>query len=544
MNRKTVLILVAISVFLKCQSQINTDNSQISSNLPDTFNNPIISGYHPDPSICRVGDDYYLVNSTFEWFPGMPIHHSKDLVNWELIGYGLHRPEQLKLQEGLKDYMGIFAVTIRYHKGLFYLITTCVQCEKGGNFYITAKNPEGPWSDPVWLDSPGIDPSLMWDDNGKCYYVGHGNLNAKPEWKDQQGAWIQELDTKQGKLIGERKQLTFGHANNAVWTEGPHLYKINNKYMLMVAEGGTGYMHATTVHHSDAIFGPYVADQVNPVLTHRHLGKDYPIHSIGHTDIIETQNGEWWAVMLGKRYVDGYTLLARETFLCPVSFDDQTPIFNRGKGIVELEMKRPNLPWTPFKKKPTRDDFESNKLGLEWNMLRTPESKWYALQNGNLVLSLRPNSIDSLTNPSLIARRVQHHNFEASFSMDFSSKKKNEMAGMIIYRSSECHFQFLKEKDELVIIQTLRKEKTEIERIKYQDQKVILKAEGKGRKLTLSYGASEDQMKRLSKVLDLKVISHEIADGFNGPYIGMYTTSNGQKSKSVASFDWFEYKGE
>ena len=194
------------------------------------FQNPILPGYHPDPSICRVGEDYYLVNSTFEWFPGMPIHHSKDLVNWELIGYGIHRPEQLALQKGLGDFMGVFAVTIRYHDGIFYLINTCVQCEKGGNFYITATNPAGPWSDPVWLDAPGIDPSLMWDDDGKCYYVGHGNLKGKQDWPQQQGAWLQELDTDQGKLVGPRKQLTYGHANNAVWTEGPHLYKINGKY--------------------------------------------------------------------------------------------------------------------------------------------------------------------------------------------------------------------------------------------------------------------------------------------------------------------------
>lgn len=510
----------------------------------ETYKNPILPGYHPDPSICRVGDDYYLVNSTFEWFPGMPIHHSKDLVNWELIGYGIHRPEQLEFQEGLGDYMGVFAATIRHHDGVFYLVNTCVQCETGGNFYITATDPAGPWSDPVWLDAPGIDPSLMWDDDGKCYYVGHGNLSGKQAWPDQQGAWLQELDLEQGKLVGRREQLTFGHANNAVWTEGPHLYKINGKYLLMVAEGGTGYNHATTVHHSDSIWGPYIADMVNPVLTHRHLGKDYPVHSIGHTDIVQTQHGEWWAVMLGKRYVDGYTLLARETFLTPVTFEGQTPIFNPGVGKVLLEDKRPDLPWTPFEQKPVRDEFEGDVLDLEWNMLRTPHETWYELAEGQLSLKLRKNVLDSLTNPSLLARRIEDHKFKASLALDFKSKKGNEKAGMVLYRRSTCHFQFLKEKNELVIIQTMKGEMTEVARVPYKKEKLILSAKAEGRDLQFSYGPSEDKMKDIGGVLDMKVISFEMAEGFNGPYVGMYATSSGKTSKSTATFDWFEYTGE
>lgn len=535
LNTKTVHKTLFVAMFML---------TVVTSFAQETFKNPILPGYHPDPSICRVGDDYYMVNSTFEWFPGMPIHHSKDLVNWELIGYGIHKPEQLELQEGLGDYMGVFAVTIRYFEGVFYLINTCVQCEKGGNFYITATDPAGPWSDPVWLDAPGIDPSLMWDDDGTCYYVGHGNLKGTQDWKDQQGAWLQELDVEKGKLIGPRKQLTYGHANNAVWTEGPHLYKINGKYLLMVAEGGTGYNHSTTVHHADSVWGPYISDQVNPVLTHRHLGRDYPFHSMGHTDIIETQNGEWWAVMLGKRYVDGYTLLARETFLCPVVFEGQTPIFNVGKGIVEPEMKRPNLPWSPFKEKPIRDEFVGHELDLVWNMLRTPHENWYSVNNGSLVLNLRPNVLDSLTNPSLLGRRIQHHNFEASFKMDFSSKKSSEKAGMILYRRSTCHYQFMKQANELVIVRTERGEKTELARTKYNGKSVVLKAEGKGRNLIFSFGTDEQSLEVLGETQDMKTISFEVADGINGPYVGMYATSSGKSSKAKASFDWFEYKGQ
>ena len=533
---KCTFSLVALLCFLSVAS-VQAQHS------PETFRNPILSGYHPDPSIVRVGEDYYMVNSTFEWFPGMPIHHSRDLVNWELIGYGLHRPEQLELQEGLGDYMGIFAVTIRHHDGLFYLITTCVTCEKDGNFYITAENPAGPWSDPVWLDSPGIDPSLMWDDDGKVYYVGHGNLKDEQEWPHQQGVWLQELDTAQGKLVGERKQLTHGHANNAVWTEGPHLYKIAGKYMLMVAEGGTGFNHAVTVHHSDDVWGPYIADQVNPVLTHRHLGEDYPVHSIGHADLVQTQNGDWWSVMLGKRYVDGYSLLARETFLTPVRFEGQRPVFNPGVGKVLIEQERPDLPWSPFEPRPVRDDFEGESLDLEWNMLRTPHSRWYALADSRLSLDLRPETLDELVNPSLLARRIEHHEFSASLKLDFDTDYENEKAGMILYRRSTCHYQFLKDSDDLVIVKTEKGEKTEVARVEYGAEIVILKAQANGLDLQFSYGESEGDMRKIGDVQTMAVISFEVAEGFNGPYVGMYATGSGEASSARAVFDWFDYSG-
>ncbi len=511
---------------------------------PPIYRNPILPGFYPDPSIIRVNDDYYLVNSSFEWFPGMPIHHSKDLVNWNLIGYGLHRPEQLNLQTGLGDSMGIFAVTLRYHAGLFYLITTCVHCERGGNFFITAQNPAGPWSDPVWLDAPGIDPSLMWDDDGKAYYVGHGNLSGKQAWEGQEGVWLQEFDAKQGKLIGPRQQLTFGHANNAQWTEGPHLYKINGKYLLMVAEGGTGFHHSITVHHSDSVWGPYVADQVNPVLTHRHLGRDYPIHSIGHADLVQTQTGDWWAVMLGKRYIDGYTLLARETFLTPVRFEGQTPVFNPGKGKVLLGQARPKLPWTPVAKKPLRDEFNGAQLDLRWNFLRTPREQWYRLDGEKLIVQLRPQTLNDLANPSFIARRIRHAKFAATMSLDFTTGAANEQAGMALYVRSDCHYQFVKEKESLVLIKTEKGIRSEVARVPFDRPKVFLHAEADGLDLRFRYGASADRLKAMGKVQSMTVLSFETAEGFNGPYIGVYASSNGAPSTSAAAVDWFEYAGK
>lgn len=515
----------------------------VSQANPENFKNPILSGYYPDPSIIRVDEDYYMVNSSFEWFPGMPIHHSKDLINWELIGYGLSRPDQIPLPKGLGDSKGIYAVTIRHHKGTFYLITTCVKCD--GNFYVTAKNPAGPWSDPVWLGSRGIDPSLFWDDDDRVYYTGHANITNINDWPQKNGAWMQELDLEKGKLIGKRQQLTHGHAKNARWTEGPHLYKIGGKYMLLVAEGGTGFFHSVTVHHSDKLWGLYIPNHSNPVLTHRNLGQDYPIHSVGHADLVETQNGEWWAVTLGKRKKEGYSLLARETFLTPVKFEKQdnflTPVFNPGIGHLSESQKRPNLPWTPVKPIPKRDEFSGDKLALPWNFIRTPFTKWHNLTNDKLCIALRPEVLDSLVNPSYIGKRIQHHQFEASTSFKFSSKKENEQAGLVLYRNSKNHIQLVKQKNELILIATKRGVRKEIKRVPFNEKNVFVKVEGDNIRATFSYGISNNSYTVLAKDVDLTMIADEVALGFNGPYVGMYATSNGKKSKKTAEFNWFEY---
>jgi alpha-N-arabinofuranosidase len=507
---------------------------------PTTFENPILPGYHPDPSICRVGDNYYLVNSSFVWFPGLPVYHSKDLINWEQIGNAIDRTDMVNFT-GLPDKLGLFAPTIRYHNDTFYIINTCVRCNM--NFYITATNPAGPWSDPVWLpEAPGIDPSLFWDDDGKCYYTGMTNVEKK-EWPTQKVIYNQELDLQQKKLIGERHNLTFGHANNASYTEGPHLYKINGKYLLMVSEGGTEMNHALTVHHSDSINGPYISNYINPVLTHRHLGEDYPLHAVGHGDIVKTQNGEWWSVMLGKRRINKITTLGRETFLAKVKFEGETPIFNAGHGKVLMEQTRPNLPWTPILKKTSKDDFGGDKLGLKWCTIRTPKTPFYSLEKGKLALKLRKEIMDSLVNSSVLIQRIEHHKFEAMTKMSFKTSKDNEQAGLTIYRTNENHFNLLKGKNSLVLIKTFKKKVIEIARIPYHKKEVYLHVAANSLEVQFSYGESEDFLKPIGTKQSLIVI----ADGqgnaqFNGPGIGLYATSNGKVSNNYAVYDWFYYE--
>lgn len=529
--------IVLIGIVLSCSSCSKQKSEKV---IPENFNNPILSGYHPDPSICRVGDDYYLVNSTFVWFPGLPIYHSKDLVNWKHIANAIDRPDIVDFT-GLPDKLGLFAPTIRHHDGVFYIINTCVACDM--NFYITAKNPAGPWSDPIWLpEAPGIDPSLFWDDDGKCYYTGMTGVE-KEDWPTQTVAYNQELDLEQKKLVGKPTNLTFGHANNASYTEGPHIYKINGKYLLMVSEGGTGMHHALTVHHSDSINGPYISDYVNPVLTHRHFGEEYPLHAIGHGDLIQTQNGEWWSVMLGKRRIDNLTTLGRETFLAKVDFEGQTPIFNKGEGKVLMSQKRPDLPWTPVEKEPAMDNFDGDKLGLKWATIRTPKESFYNVNNGKVTLNLRKEVMDSLVNSSILLQRIEHHKFEAKTKMIFETSEDNEQAGLVIYRTNENHFELIKDKNSLVLIKTFKGEKTEISRVNYNEKEVYLAVEGNDLEAQFSYGNSENSLNPIGGKQHLIVI----ADGqgntqFNGPGVGMYGTANGRESKNNAVFDWFYYK--
>ncbi len=507
---------------------------------PDLYSNPIIPGYHPDPSICRVGDEYYMVNSSFEWWPCMPIHKSKDLVNWELVGYGKVDPAKLPVAEGTRDSGGIFAATIRYHKGVFYLITTMIGGK--GNFYITATDPTGEWSDPVWLHSQGIDPSLFWDDDDKCYYVGHGHP-AKPRKPGHTSIWVQELDLKQGKLVGPAKHLSEGHSVDAGYPEGPHIYKHNGKYVLMIAEGGTGFTHSVTQFYSDSIFGPYQPNQINPILTHRHLGNDYHIQSVGHADIVQTQNNDWWMVALATRNFDGFTYLARETFLVPMEWEDTYGrlgmVVNRGVGKVLEVDKRPDLPWTPVKRDPIRDEFDASEMALKWNMLRSPTEKWYSLADGKLTMNVRPEAANKFVNPSLWAQRIQHLHFTASTRMNFNTRKSNEEAGIIVYRESQNYLTFTKKGDQLVILLQKGGKSEVLYTTKAPKGELILSLTGDGENISFKYATPNAEWKYIDVTTSLKVIGR---GQFNGPMIGVYASSNDKPSKSKVEFDWFDFR--
>jgi len=512
-----------------------------------TFQNPILPGFYPDPSICRVNDDYYLVTSTFAYFPGVPIFHSKDLVNWEQIGHVLDRPSQIPL-EGLRHSQGIYAPTIRYHEGVFYMITTNVGA--GGNFFVTATDPAGPWSDPYYLDAPGIDPSLFFDDDGKVYYTGTRPAPEGEKYSGNWEVWLQELDLESKQLVGEPVGLWRGALRDVIWPEGPHLYKVGDYYYLLISEAGTGHHHACSIARSENVSGPYIGNPGNPILTHRHLGKDYPVVNVGHCDFVETQNGEWWAVGLASRKYGGYYRnLGRETFLLPVSWEDGWPIMSPGTGKLEMTYPVPNLPEVKASIPSACDHFDAEQLDYKWNLLRTPEEEFYSLSErpGYLSLKLRPQRITELTNPSFVGRRQQHIDFAASTMMEFTPLSDNEEAGLVLLQSNAYHYRFVYtiagDKKIVKLVKCADGEEEVLTEIPVEASKLYLKVTAHGQDYSFYFGESTSNYQTLLENVDGRILSTDVAGGFVGTEIGLYASSNGESSENKADYDWFEYVG-
>jgi len=513
--------------------------------MQKTFRNPILSGCYPDPSICRVGEDYYLVTSTFEYFPGLPIFHSRDLIHWRQIGHVLDRPSQLHL-DNIRPSAGLYAPTIRYHDGTFYVINTLVDGKtNSGNFIVTATQPQGPWSEPYWLGADGIDPSLFFDEDGKCWYVGT-HLHEEGYYKGHTEIFLQELDLEKMKLVGEARVLWDGALKGVVWAEAPHIYKVNGWYYLMIAEGGTAHHHAVTIVRSKNIAGSYETYRGNPVLTHRHLGLDYPIVGTGHADLVETQNGEWWAVLLAMRPYGGYYYnLGRETFLVPVRWEDEFPIFSPGTGRVEFEYSAPNLPEHLLEEETPRDNFDNSTLALHWHLLRTPRDESFTLtaRLGYLRLHLRPQHLAEQSNPSFVGRRQQHLDFVTETVMEFTPQSANECAGLVLVQNNDFHFRFVVTHENENIIRLIKRSHGNDEILASQSISAgycILKVTAHEQDYNF-YFSTDGLWHTLAENIDGRILSTPVAGGFVGAYIAMYASSNGQPSTNHADFDWFEY---
>jgi len=518
--------------------------------MPRIFHNPILAGFYPDPSICRVGEDYYLVTSTFEYFPGLPIFHSRDLVHWHQIGHVLDRPSQLPL-DGVRPSGGLYAPTIRYSQGVFYVINTLVDgATKSGNFIVTATDPAGPWSEPYWLDgADGIDPSLFFDDDGKASYVGT-RLKAGSDFKKgQTEIWLQELDLGSMRLIGEPQVIWDGAVKNAVWSESPHIYKIGGRYYLITAEGGTAHHHSVMIARSDVITGPYEGNRGNPILTHRHLGLDYPIVGTGHADLVETQTGEWWMVLLAMRPYGGYYYnLGRETFLAPVRWEEGWPIVSAGTGRIEFTYPVPNLPEHDWPIAPARDEFDQPTLAPQWLFLRTPRDNFWSLKerSGWLRLRLRPERLSERVNPSFIGRRQQHIDFTAQTLMEFTPPSEHECAGLVLIQNNDFHFYFVVTRRAEPVVSLIKRaqgvEETLAE-LPVAAGRVYLKVEAHQQSYSFYVAIAPDQWLPVAEGIDGRILSTPVAGGFVGAVIALYASSSGQASTNVADFDWFEYHG-
>lgn len=519
------------------------------------FYNPILSGFFPDPSICRKGDDFYIVNSTFSFFPCIPVFHSTDLANWKQIGHVLDRAEQFPNTDQPVSY-GIFAPAITYnpHNETFYMTTTYVG--GGGNFVVTAKDPAGPWSNPIWLpEVQGIDPSLFFDEDGRAYIVNNQDPEGEILYKGHKAIWIQEYNVETNQTFGPRKVLRNGGHNLAekpIWIEGPHIYKINGYYYLMAAEGGTSIDHRQVIFRSRNVMGPYETNPSNPILTQRDLDRNrkYPITNAGHADLIETPSGAWYSIFLACRpYTpENHFNIGRETFILPVSWnEDSWPvildkgleipmILNLPEGVALMQdipgyMQQGNFSFVEY--------FKSEKLPLEWMFLRTPVEKWHEsdLNQGGIWLEARPANLRERKQPSFIGTRQRHHNFNAETSLHFLPKGETDLAGLVLFQNEGYHLTLgvTKDKDDYVVV-LQKAEKVQDEITKLILNKVVLPNSFRGRiclqascksgEFNFSYKLSDDQWIVLADKIDAKYLSTEIARGFIGTILGLYASSN------------------
>lgn len=484
-----------------------------------TFKNPVIEGFSPDPSVCRAGEDFYLVTSTFAYFPAVPIYHSKDLVNWKQIGNVLDRKEQINLL-GASHSQGIFAPCLRYHQGTFYMITTNVT--HGGNFMVTATNPAGPWSNPYFIkNAPGIDPSLFFDEDGRCYYVGTRPNPSGPKYDGDWEVWLQEIDLNTKQLIGVSTGLWKGAMRDVVWPEGPHLYVKDGYYYLMIAEGGTGSNHCVTIARSKQIEGPYVGNKNNPILTHRHLGKSYPIHNVGHGDLVETSQGKWYMTCLASRLIEGYSNLGRETFLAEVVWEDGWPVVNPGHGKL-LEEQTHALALYPHESK---THYSFDRLHSEFLFLRNPHWANYDINSRPGWLRLLPTAITlaDLASPTYISLRQRSINYRLSAC--FENSLKEGEAGLAILQSDRYSIRLVASKQaEGYLVQLITRiagEEKIVGQTVIEADKYILELRGTGQKIkAICHVGNEEKI--IAEEVDSHYLSTEVAGGFVGCTMGLY----------------------
>lgn len=501
-----------------------------------TAKNPILEGFYPDPSMCAVGDDYYIVNSTFAYFPGIPVMHSKDLAHWEQIGNCMDRASQLVLGDTGHS-RGLFAPTIRYYDGTFYVV--CTNVSHGGNFVITATDPAGPWSEPHYLEgADGIDPSLFFDEDGKCYYIGtHPNPDGC-RYDGDYFIWIQELDLNEFKLVGEVHNVWNGALKGVHWPEGPHLYKIGEYYYIIHAEGGTGPEHAISVARSKDVYGPYENNFCNPIFTHRHLGVKYPIKYVGHADLIQASNGDWYMVMLAVRPTGGYTTMGRETFLARVIWENDWPVVNPGLGILSNEITIDLPEWTPDENAyiPGSNRLykfgEMDKLGHEFLFLRNPREDMYKLVPGE-GLSLMAQNIgmhEERSSASYVGIRQVSHAFEAAAVIDTNSLYDGVKAGLVLLQSNEFHLrlEYAGLRGYAILCQNGKDEVLTSELMPEGEISLVLQVFGTHANLLMGVGKT---VKPLAMGIDISSLSTEVAGGFVGCTVGIYATDDTDKEE-------------
>jgi xylan 1,4-beta-xylosidase len=537
------------------------------SETKSKIRNPILPGFNPDPSIVRVGDDYYVATSTFEWFPGVQIHHSRDLVHWRLLTRPLTRASQLNML-GDPDSCGIWAPCLTYDDGLFYLIYTDVKrygrTTQGGaagaslrdlhNYLVTSPGIDGEWSDPVYLNSSGFDPSLFHDTDGRKYLL---NMlwDHRPGRNRFAGIVMQEYSVEERKLIGHRRVIFEGTPLGL--TEGPHLYKRGGYYYLLTAEGGTGWGHAVTFARSRELWGPYELHPDVYILTSRHR-PDIELQRAGHGDLVETQNGETYMVHLCGRPLRnrGRCTLGRETAIQQMKWcEDGWLRTADGEGLPYTEVAAPDLPSHTFPAPPAREEFDGPSLPIDFQWLRSPyPGELFSLTErpGHLRLYGRETP-GSLFRQALVARRQQAHCYSAATSVEFEPEHSQQLAGLICYYNGFKFHYLCVSHDETqgkhIRVMSALPDQLQTDAFTTpipipSDTPIQLRAEVDYERLRFAYRIEGHDWNWLPEQFDASILSDEAAapgsPNFTGAFVGMCCQDMAGTARP-ADFDYFEY---
>lgn len=505
--------------------------------------NPVLPGCHPDPSVCRVGDDVYLACSSFHHFPGIPLFHSRDLVHWRAVGHALTRPSQLDLR-ACPSGLGIFAPTLRHHAGRFWLASTHMGLRR--NFVVWADAIEGPWSDPLWLDWPGIDPSLCFLDDGRVILSGNGGFRGD----EPSGLYQAEVDLASGALRSPRRLVWAGTGGHA--PEGAHLYPHAGWFYLLAAEGGTEYGHMVTVARSLDPMGPFEACPHNPVLSHRSSG--HPLQATGHADLLQMPDGRWYALLLGIRpapvpFAPRRHHLGRETLLLPVQWTGEGwPVMGSPAGVVPMELHAAQLPPPrPWPETPPIDAFSMQALGPEWQWLRNPAPGSVSVdaQAPALVLQGQANGLDGTAPQAFVGRRLQQFDTHTTVRLQFAPEQDGDEAGIVLYQSEQFHYELALARQGGRCLLLLRRRLGRLCAVEHQrswpTDAVWLQLRTDARWAFFSASSDGTDWQAVGQG-ECGLLAAEVAGGFTGVLVGLYAQGAGRACSHPALFDRFEHQ--
>ena len=565
----TVALVVVSALQLKAQSPVRPakgapvfsdvvyqGNDQVYKDNPledGEFYNPILQGCYPDPAITRKGDDYYLVCSSFAMFPGVPIFHSKDLVNWTQIGHVLDRTSQLDVHDtGISA--GVYAPGITYnpHNDTFYMITTAFAGGLG-NFVVKTKDPREGWSDPIKLAFNGIDPSIFFDDDGKGYVV-HNDApdEGKELYRGHRVIKIWEYDVDNDKVIpGTDKIIVDGGVDiteEPIWIEAPHLYKKNGRYYLMCAEGGTGGWHSEVIFVSDNVKGPFIPAPGNPILTQRYFPKDRAnkVDWAGHADLVLGPDNKYYGVFLAIRPNEKDRVnIGRETFILPVDWSGEFPVFENGLVPMKPKLKMPagvenktgQDNFVPNGNFTYTEDFKSEKLDYRWIGLRGPREAFIARTKKGLAINPFDANIKELKPTSTLFHRQQHNSFSFTTSLDYKPNSSKDLAGIVCLQSEAFNYVFgltKKDKDYFLVLQRNERKDMRSREISSQilatakidiKKPLQLRVEANGDDYVFSYSTGDGEFTNVGGTVSGDILSTNVAGGFTGCLLGLYATS-------------------